>query len=773
MKTPTLLAMPVLAMPVLALPRLALAVLALTGCGLLAPLPEATTLDLRLAQFPTENLDLDRPVEVRWNENQVPWITAESDRDLAYALGLVQGHLRLGQITFLKRVSQGRIAESGGPLAVDFDEAIRGLDFGRAAGEIEANLPEATRVWLEAFVAGLNHAQDKIVAERRLPMEFPVLGFATERFTVQDILTIGRIVSIDINWGRYINLLPLRERDDWADTWATYLETGAAATPSYDPESPARLRFLTEFLENMSKTGSNAFAIAGSRTATGGAMIASDPHLGITAPSTWVLVGIRTPTQEVVGFMPPGLPLIGIGRNRDIAWGGTNMHSANSDFVDVSDLPPQAFRDRVEPIRVRWWFDTERTIRETDYGPVISDSALIDTSSTVALRWIGHLPSDEFSAMLGVHRADDFDGFRSALSKFALSPQNFVYADDEGRVGLVTATHLPDRPLGFPDDVLQEPDGPNDWNRIWTASELPAVVDPPGGFISSANNPPADSPVPIGYFFSTNDRVERLDALLSDTSNGPMTFERFAEIQRDVYSAKPHGLARLLVEKAAAAQAAGWQLPEELAPTLAAIGRWNGYYDADNAEAVAAEVALVVFFQEFFTDEATQRRFRATARPRELGRPLIEAADPMAVAAALEPALKEAARASRRYATWGEMHRLIIAHPLGLIPVIGGRFRYRDLPTPGSSDTIFKTSHRDETARHRTRFGANARHISDMGDPDANYFVILGGQDETINSSTSLDQLALWEAGDFIRMPLSRDLIEAEFGRVMTLSPGG
>jgi penicillin amidase len=110
---------------------------------------------------------------------------------------------------------------------------------------------------------------------------------------------------------------------------------------------------------------------------------------------------------RIVGLMIPGLPVVAVGRNPWIAWGGTNLHAASSDLFDVTDLPPEQVRERQESIRMRWGRPRRVTIRETDQGPILSDSPLLQSlqGRDLALAWVGHRASDEVSAMLAMMRA--------------------------------------------------------------------------------------------------------------------------------------------------------------------------------------------------------------------------------------------------------------------------------------------------------------------------------------------------------------------------------
>ena len=252
-----------------------------------------------MAAVPRAGLPLEGKVTVHWDDHQIPFIEAASDRDAAVALGLVHAHLRLGQMEILRRISQGRLAEMAGPAAVDIDHGLRLLDLGRAVPEIAAALPRATRDWLEAYLAGVNHYQ-RNVAE--LPHEFRVLGLAREPWTLADLLTFGRMAGADVNWLVWANLLKLRGRADWPEMWARLVDNGTASVPSFAGTDVSGLDAL---LAGFSRSGSNSLAIAPSRSASGGALMVNDPHLGIHLPSLWLLAGVKSPSLNVVGLKFP------------------------------------------------------------------------------------------------------------------------------------------------------------------------------------------------------------------------------------------------------------------------------------------------------------------------------------------------------------------------------------------------------------------------------------------------------------------------------------
>ena len=133
-------------------------------------------------------------------------------------------------------------------------------------------------------------------------------------------------------------------------------------------------------------------------------------------------------------------------------------------------------------------------------------------------------------------------------------------------------------------------------------------------------------------------------------------------------------------------------------------------------------------------------------------------------------ALKRTAR-SLRSRTWGQLHRLRIDHPLGLLPLAGRRYRYFDFPASGGSETVMKTANGLTGGRHAVRFGSNARHISKLSDSDETYFVLLGGQDGWFGSTTFADQISLWREGKYIQVPLQLETVRSSFPFLTEISP--
>ena len=745
---------------------------ALAGCGLLAALPEPTTLDQRLAMIPTSgHRGLDGALTIRWDDRHIPYIEAASEADAAYGLGIVHAHLRLGQMELARRLVHGRLSEVGGPLATELDHALRTLGLPRAAEDIWAEMPAETKTWVTRYVDGLNAY---IASSAPLPAEFRLLNMKRERWSYRDVLGIGRLAGVDVNWLVWATLLPLRQSPEWDRIWQYALDYGQDSQISYlsalmddaeDPDVRARAILAAQLLTR-GPVGSNTIAVAPDRSASGAALIANDPHLGILLPNLWMIVGLKSPKYHAVGFMAPGLPVFGLGRTPHLAWGGTNMRAANSDLVDVGDLPAEAFTTETYDLKVRAWLGETRTSRLSPYGPVMTDAPAIGdrTDRQLALRWVGHRASDEITAYLKALEATEMAGFRAAFADYALPAQNVLAVDRAGTIAMFGATKLPARTDPRPPDIALRPDQSVGWDAILGTEDLPGIENPDAGFLLSANNKPTDSDIPLGWFFSPSDRVDRLATRLA----GETTIDKdiLASIQQDVTSPSSRRLQRALLARWDALDP---PVDATMAPALDLIRAWNAAYDADSRGAVAFEAVVAALAPAAFRANDNDMLFSATGRSAYL---MDQTADQMrqldddAFVTAVSQALTAAASALDTFATWGDAHRLVIGHPLANLPVVGDRFVVADLAAPGSTETVNKAAHDPLGSEPLASFyGSQARHISDMADPDANWFLLLGGQDGWINSQTYADHLDEWQAGELIQVPLSEDGVARRFTR--------
>ncbi len=251
---------------------------------------------------------------------------------------------------------------------------------------------------------------------------------------------------------------------------------------------------------------SNAWAANGPAVAGGGAMLAGDPHLPQTLPSIWYQVALSAPGLAVSGVSVPGLPGILLGHNAHIAWSLTDTQNQSTLFYTEQtskSRPGQYFwRGAWRPMRqmhytipVRGGSPVPLTVDITVHGPVMTQAG-----QTVSVDWMGNIPSPDLTAMLGVSQATDFTQFRDALAGWHAPTENFVYADDRGNIGEISAGYYPLVRHGDP--WLPMPGtGADDLAGVIPYAAIPQVYDPPGHVLTTANQRPVGSGYP--YYIGT------------------------------------------------------------------------------------------------------------------------------------------------------------------------------------------------------------------------------------------------------------------------------
>lgn len=741
----------------------------LSGCLATPPKEGSVELSTRVAMFPTEGLLLHADAEVLWNEHQIPFIIAEDERDVPYLMGMIHAHLRLGQMEIIRRVSQGRLSEMAGPFTQEIDASLRILNLGKAAPEIAASMPGETREWLARYVDGVNFYRGH-VSERSVDVGVLALG-RDERWTVEDVITVGRLASADVNWGLWYQMMSLRDEPGFGAFRQRLMEYHEDGSTSFGTGEPTPLSPLL----GMARSGSNAFALSGARSKSGGALLAADPHLGLPQPNIWVLMGYSTPDKTVVGMTFACLPVVLIGRNEHVSWGATNLMGLSSTFYDVSGLDESVFTERKERIRTRLWFDGQAKVRESPFGPVISDApalSKLDLPPT-AMKWRGHEPSDETTAFLRVAEATNWEEFRAAFETYAVSGQNFVYADVEGNIGQVLGMEFD--PAAWRTALINaDPENPDhQWGQSIKSTELPAAFNPQKAYIVSANNTPVLTDPPLTVAGNANDRVDRASDLLEEMQSA--TVDDLIRVQRDVFSISSLEAARAIVEHVQRDGERAWESDET--ELLTALRDWDGEYLVESEGAAVFQITLHYLLEEGMEPrygEKISDYIRSSKIAPDFVREDIERGDITAeqIRESLRLAAGDFLKSDGNAKTWGDLHTIKLSHPIGMAPIIGESYRFGEVPAPGASGTLYKTAAKVSNEKQSSGFGANARFVTDMGSPDENYFVLWGGQDGWLGSENFIDQVEMWRSGQYIRIPITEDGVRDAFRQVVRLRAG-
>lgn len=751
---------------IIGLPLLALALAALV---IWATLP-GTDGALRVA-------GLSQPVDIAFDDHAIPRIRAANERDAATAMGVLHARDRLFQMEMMRRGASGRLSEIAGPSTLRLDRTVRTLGLRRRAEADLAVLPAETRAAMEAYVAGVNAW---ITARGRFAApEFLLLG-APEPWTPTDSLLWGKVMGLwlsgsyrtDLERARLAQTLPA---DRLAELWPTddtpgRADLALAATPSRLAALP-RPDSLTSLLAAIPAWGtgaplpasaSNAWALAPSRTTTGGALLASDPHLGFQAPILWYLARIEFPDgRYLAGATSPGVPLIVIGRNERLAWGFTTTHSdvqdvfverlAGPDAVETPD-GPRPFIVREERIAVRGRPDEVIRIRETRHGPVISDLDDQPQSDRVISVAMANLaPGDTAAAGLhALNRARSVAEARGAAALITSPPQNLMVADAAGEIAMFLTGRTPVRAGG--DGTLPSPgwDGTADWTGWVPFDLLPHVVAPESGAVVNANNrvQPPDSEVFLGRDWFGDWRFRRIGELLRQRPrHGPGDV---AAMQTDPVSLFARESLPVLLSLPRPAGAAG------TARDL--LTHWDGSATPGAPQPLIFNAWWREFGSLALETAGVQRESWSPSA--EFVRYVLSPAGshwcgsggcPALAGRALETA---ATRLSSRFGAdptrwrWGAAHRARFEHPLlRLVPVLGDWFRI-EAATPGDNETV----NRGGTARDLSHVhGAGLRIVMDLGarpdSPDAVAAITATGQSGHPFSRHWRDLNVAWAAG--------------------------
>ncbi|MEV4116978.1 penicillin acylase family protein [Nonomuraea sp. NPDC049695] len=739
---------------------------------------------------------LREPVRLVMDRWGVPHLYARNTDDVFLAQGYNAARDRLFQLDLWRRRGLGLLSAAFGPRYVEQDRAARLFLYrGDMQREWAAYGPNTRRA-VTAFVRGVNAYVDWVNAHpEALPPEFRRLGHRPDRWQPEDVV---RIRSHGLALNAYPEALLAAAMCSGGQSAARALvrlepEHEAQVPDGLDPCSvPADA--LNTYLLGISPVtfdgvavrsvppspgGSNAWALAPSRTATGRPILAGDPHRATTAPALRYVAHLSAPGLDVIGAGEPALPGISMGHNDRAAFALT-VFSADQEDIQVYRLHPDdpgryLYRDRWVPfttvredVPVAGSTPRQVELLFSQHGPVLKVDK--DRGLAFGLRTAWSEPgAAPYLTGLDTMTARSFPEFAARARRWVSPPENLVYADTSGTIGWVPGALVPRRP-GY-DGLLPVPgDGRYEWDGFHDGAELPRVINPKSGFVASANeyNMPPGHPVRVGYEWEPAARKERIADVLSSSTRH--TTSEMARLQFDHVDEYARRIVAVLRD-----------IPAGDDPDTAAALRHLRDYDG-TASADSPGAALFEPWLSGYLGPAFLRKFVPSAVaarvPRADVRQVIDALerpdrwfgpDGAAVRDRLVQETLSAAYAAVRGRLgadpaawrWGNLQHALFSHPLGnhVGPISRG----------GSATTVDASTY--YPGAYQSTSGAAYRMVLDVGAWDNSTFVSAPGQSGDPASPHYADLTAAWSSGAQVPLLYSPAAVARNTESVITLVP--
>ena len=704
---------------------------------------------------PTTSGELTAPVakELRIvrDARGVPHITAASIEDALFAQGFVTAQDRLWQMDMLRRVASGDLSEVAGHAALESDVKSRKLRMRSIAEAWAQRMPAKDRAWVAAYARGVNYYIE--TNRGKWGPEFRMMSYEPRTWTMVDSMLCALQMNRTLSGHYEQDLLKRRMiaagKDKGKVDFLFPVRTGDEPMP-----------------------GSNAWAISGAHTVSGKPLLANDPHLEWSLPSTWYMVQLRAPGLNVAGATLPGVPAVIVGHNEKIAWGITSLQFDNMDLYEENiDLRTGQYRYKgqvlnaqreTEWIAVKDSQPVQFMNLVTVHGPVI----ITDGNAAFSLRWSAMASPDAAFPIVELNQAGNWDEFRSALKRLPGPNLNVIYADTAGNIGWQVVGRLPQR-KGFTGDLpLDGASGAQEWDGMIPFEELPSYYNPPGGMVVSANQNsfPPDYAGTVSGFFASPHRARGITAFLKKKQK--WTAEEMLMVQRDVYS----GFLALVSREAVKAVERSKDANPAAVEGVRILKAWNGQVTSEQAAPFVATL-LYQHLRRAMAEKAAPKladEYKPFVAPAVVERLLRERPsgwfddyDRM-ISNELADSVEEAKRIQGRNSQkwqYGRMNEVKLVHPvMSLIPWAGDFFNIGTIPMHGTGTSIKATT---------PRIGPSMRFVADLSNWEASQMNLTIGESGHLLSGHYKDQ---WKAY------LNGTSFPMEFGKVedkgtLTLRP--
>ena len=773
--------------------------------------------------------DILEKVSIKKDQWGIPHIEAKNQHDALFAYGYTVAKDRLFQMDIQRRLARGELSEILGEDLIEIDKMFRTYLISNKAKQYLSDTSKISSdalKYIDAYVQGVNY----FIKTGPKTIEHRLIGEEIRSFDRLDVASMTIYMSFSLMDGIRRDMLfsMLKEKiskndlaiifPDYADNnFLTIMEEEIDSIPKRNYSNKERMsdsayKKLISYFDLTEKVtglvppfhGSNSWVLSPSRSSSGNAILANDPHIGLSKPDVWYEAHISYPGYNNYGYYIPTIPFPLIGHDDFKAWGMTMFENDEVDLYKETFNPEnenQVFFDGKwensqeikEQIKVKDKSHEDLTIRVTSHGPIISDYIDGYTGFPLAFSWVFYnLENPFFDMLYEVTIADNITDFQSSVSKVTSPGLNFSYADKEGNIAWWATGRLPVRDSNINAKSILDGSNPDHNIKSYVSFENnPQMINPKSGVIITANNLPTANEIESiprldGYFRST-DRAHRIYQLLDKQEK--WSTEELKKIQNDDFLFS--GL-RINKEIITALKPLASQFSSSESKAYEFLEQWDGYMPINSKGAsifqltiyhvlkAALETTLGKdyfriymnnldhwdFFKNLiykkivpFQGDSLQSNEKVTNKLIYNG--FVNAVDEITYKLGEDINNWD----------WGNIHTISYEHPLGKVSPLDYIFNLGPFPIPGANNVINKSMSTPGNHDYKVTSLPSTRRLIDIGSPENSYSIVPSGNSGNFWSDHYDDQLNLFLNGKYRKINFSKGQINSNLSHELLLTP--
>ena len=768
-------------------------------------------------------------VSIQKDQWGIPHIEAKNQHDALFAYGYTVAKDRLFQMDIQRRLARGELSEILGEDLIEIDKMFRTYLISNKAKKYLSDTSKISSdalKYIDAYIQGVNY----FIKTGPKTIEHRLIREEVRPFDRLDVASMTIYMSFSLMDGIRRDMLfsMLKEKisksdlaiifPDYADNnFLTIMEEEIDSIPkrNYSNEenmSDSAYKKLISYFDLTEKLtglvppfhGSNSWVLSPSRSNSGNAILANDPHIGLSKPDVWYEAHVSYPGYNNYGYYIPTIPFPLIGHDDFKAWGMTMFENDEVDLYKERFNPKnknQVFFDGKwvnskvikEQIKVKDKSQEDLTIRVTSHGPIISDYIDGYTGSPLAFSWVFYnLENPFFDMLYDITTANNITDFQYSVSKVTSPGLNFSYVDKAGNIAWWATGRLPVRDSNINAKSILDGSNPNHNIKSYVSfKNNPQLINPKSGVIITANNLPTANEIESiprldGYFRST-DRAHRIYQLLSQQEK--WSTEELKKIQNDDFLLS--GLS-INMEIITALKPFAVQFSNVESKAYELLKKWDGYMPVDSKGASIFQLTIYHVLKSVLEPKLGKDYFRIYMNNLDhwdffknfiFKKVVPFQVDSLQINEKLRDKLicngfvnavneiKDKLGEDINNWDWGNIHTITYEHPLGKLSPLNYIFNLGPFSIPGANNVINKSMSTPGNHDYKVSSLPSTRRLIDIGSPENSYSILPSGNSGNFWSNHYDDQLNLFLNGKYRKINFSKGQINSNLSHELLLIP--